>query len=442
MKSDVEEDIDADLDAADEQLFEVSGGASAYPPSVQPGIPKLGRKPKGWTRAPIGEFLEPVFRPAKLVDDERYQLVTAKRSRGGIVPREVLFGRDIRTKTQFYVEPGDFLISRRQISHGACGLVPANLDGAVVSNEYVALKPKSGLDLRFLQHLSHSVYFQQTCFHSSIGVHVEKLVFKIEDWLEWEIDVPPVAEQRRIADILDAWDRAIAQTKALIDAKRRLHFALSQSIFAPAVNVDEHLGAEWEPCAISELAEVVGGGTPSTANAGFWGGDILWCTPTDLAGLPSRYIGSTERMITADGLKASSANLLPAQSVVLCSRASVGECAINTVPMSTNQGFQSLIPHRSDDTLFLYYMIRALKRCLLRISAGSTFQEFSRTELRGLKVAAPPPDKRTAIGAALAKLDDEIDILTACSKRLKEQKRGLMQSHLGGDARGAQEAAE
>ena len=253
MKSDVAENIDADFDEADDGSFKASGGASAYPASVQPGIPKLGRKPKGWTRAPIGEFLEPVFRPAKLIDDERYQLVTAKRSRGGIVPREVLFGRDIRTKTQFFVEAGDFLISKRQISHGACGIVPVSLDGAVVSNEYVALKPKVGLDLRFLSHLSHSIYFQQTCFHSSIGVHVEKLVFKLDDWLEWEVDVPPLTEQKRIAEILNAWDRAIAQTEALTDLKQRRFNCLYSQLF-PASGTS--LPAAWEAAPITSVAGV------------------------------------------------------------------------------------------------------------------------------------------------------------------------------------------
>ncbi len=71
-------------------------------------------------------------------DAETYQLVTAKRSRGGIVARETLRGDQIKTKTQFYVEAGDFLISNRQVSHGACGVVPQSLHGAVVSNEYTA----------------------------------------------------------------------------------------------------------------------------------------------------------------------------------------------------------------------------------------------------------------------------------------------------------------
>jgi type I restriction enzyme S subunit len=109
--------------------------SSAYPPSIQAGIPKLGVTPMGWTRLPLGDLLRRVERPAKLVDAEAYQLVTAKRNRGGIVPRETLRGDQIRTKTQFYVETGDFLISNRQISHGACGIVPADLHGAVVSNE-------------------------------------------------------------------------------------------------------------------------------------------------------------------------------------------------------------------------------------------------------------------------------------------------------------------
>jgi type I restriction enzyme S subunit len=205
---------------------------SAYPPSIQAGIPKLGVTPKGWTRFLLGDLLRKVERPAKLVDAETYQLVTAKRNRGGIVARENLRGDQIRTKTQFYVETGDFLISNRQISHGACGVVPASLHRAVVSNEYTAFHTSDALDPRFLNALSHSVYFQQTCFHSSVGVHVEKLVFRLENWLDWEFDIPPLPEQRRIVAVLDAWDQAIDQTERLIAAQRERKSALVQKLFS------------------------------------------------------------------------------------------------------------------------------------------------------------------------------------------------------------------
>jgi len=196
---------------------------SAYPPSIQAGIPKLGVTPKGWTRIPLGDLLRKVERPAKLIRTEKYQLVTAKRNRGGIVARETLSGAQIRTRTQFYVEAGDFLVSNRQISHGACGIVPGALHGAVVSNEYTAFRTSSRLDLRFLNALSHSPYFQQTCFHSSVGVHVEKLVFRLENWLDWEFDVPPLPEQLRIVAVLDAWDRAVDQADRLIAANKRAY---------------------------------------------------------------------------------------------------------------------------------------------------------------------------------------------------------------------------
>jgi len=228
----------------------------SFPKSVQPGIPRLRAAPDGWAIRPIGEVLRPVERRIALGDGESYQLVTAKRSRGGIVPRERLLGRDILTKTQFEVRAGDFLISRRQIAHGACGLVPRELDGAVVSNEYAALLPGVDLDLGFLRHLPHSIYFQQTCFHSSIGVHVEKLVFNLEAWLKWPFLLPPLPEQRLIAAVLDAWDEAIATMDRLIVAKRQRKDALLARLLFGSSQPSRRIG---EIAAINPPAPAVPG---------------------------------------------------------------------------------------------------------------------------------------------------------------------------------------
>jgi type I restriction enzyme, S subunit len=188
-----------------------------YPPSVDPGFPVLPPKPEGWLRTTFEKIVEPVERPVKLEPAQTYRLVNAKRSRGGIVLRSELTGREILTKTQFETKAGDFLISRRQIIHGACGVVPPELDGAVVSNEYSSLQPRPSLLLSFLQHYSHTPYFQRTCFHSSHGVDVEKMIFKLNEWLAREVDVPPLGEQRKIAAILSSVDDAIEATQAVID---------------------------------------------------------------------------------------------------------------------------------------------------------------------------------------------------------------------------------
>jgi restriction endonuclease S subunit len=197
-----------------------------YPASVQPGVPDLPPPPLGWRRAALGHHLSEVRRPVDLSPDSVYRLVTVKRSRGGVELRESLRGLEIKTPSQFYVRAGDFLISKRQIVHGACGIVPAELDGAIVSNEYAVLNSDGQIDLRFLRYLSESRYFQQTCFHSSIGVHVEKMIFKTERWLKWPFNIPPLPTQLRIVEVLDTARREVELIGAQIERLKQEKAAL------------------------------------------------------------------------------------------------------------------------------------------------------------------------------------------------------------------------
>lgn len=197
-----------------------------FPVSVQSGIPTLPPAPAGWRRVQLRDHLREVRRPVALKDDESYTLVTVKRSRGGVALREVLRGNEVKTPTQFYVRTGDFLISKRQIVHGACGIVLPELDGAVVSNEYAVLNTDGEIDLKFLRYLSETRYFQQTCFHSSIGVHVEKMIFKTDHWLKWPFNIPPLEQQRRIVEIMDTASREVSYMAEQLKAFKREKSAL------------------------------------------------------------------------------------------------------------------------------------------------------------------------------------------------------------------------
>lgn len=202
----------------------------SVPPSVQAGIPQLPATPKGWRHAALGQHLREVARPVVLAPEQDYDLVTVKRSRGGVCLRERLRGDAIKTPTQFRVEAGDFLISKRQIVHGACGIVPPALAGAIVSNEYAVLNSDGGIDLHFLRYLSESIYFQQTCYHSSIGVHVEKMIFKTERWLGFPFNLPPLDRQHEIVRELDAASAIVESTAAHIELLRREKSALMQQL--------------------------------------------------------------------------------------------------------------------------------------------------------------------------------------------------------------------
>ena len=128
----------------------------------------------------------------------------------------------------------------------------------------------------------------------------------------------------------------------------------------------------WKDLPVSDLATVVGGGTPSRSRATYWDGEVRWATPTDVTGLSGRVISETGSTITEAGLANSSATLLPPSSLLMTTRATIGACAINRVAMATNQGFQSLVPNQGTHVEFLYYLIQHHKRGLERLAAGST----------------------------------------------------------------------
>ena len=165
---------------------------------------EVGEVPKLWSVKEIGEALSVVERPVKMTDDQLYRRVTVRRRHGGVELRDELPGADIKVKNQFLLEAGDFLISERQIVHGACGIVPEHLAGALVSNEYLVLQAREGFDVTFFSYLVQLLKYAKLFLICSQGVDIEKFLFKPKDWLKKRIPVPPLAEQQRIAEILAA----------------------------------------------------------------------------------------------------------------------------------------------------------------------------------------------------------------------------------------------
>ena len=135
-----------------------------------------------WEQRKVGETVTEVSRPIELNDYQEYQLVTVKRRNEGIVSRGKMYGKNILVKNYFEIHAGDYLISKRQLVHGANGIVPENLDKAVVSNEYMACVSNEFVTAEFLTLLSKTKSLQKDFFLSSYGVDIEKLVFDVEDW--------------------------------------------------------------------------------------------------------------------------------------------------------------------------------------------------------------------------------------------------------------------
>lgn len=167
--------------------------------------------------------------------------------------------------------------------------------------------------------------------------------------------------------------------------------------------------ASWRYALVEELADVVSGGTPPRGVDRYWGGSIPWATPTEVSGEDIRYLDSTRESITNAGLAAAGLRILPRGSVLVTTRATIGATAKVRTPMTTNQGFQSLVPRAGTDPAWLFHAMAAARPTLRRLAAGSTFKEVSRDSFRAFKLLVPTPEEQRNIAIALDAIDDAIE---------------------------------
>ena len=179
---------------------------------------------------------------------------------------------------------------------------------------------------------------------------------------------------------------------------------------------------EWETKLINDLAVVIGGGTPDTTIKSYWDGEIQWFTPSEIG--KNKYVDSSLRTITEEGLNNSSAKLLPPNTILLSSRATIGECSLSLRECATNQGFQSLVSKKCYVD-FLYYLIQTKKRDLIRKSCGSTFLEISANEVRKIQVSVPTDVEQQKIAGLLSLIDERIATQNKIIEKLQSLIKGL-----------------
>ena len=178
----------------------------------------------------------------------------------------------------------------------------------------------------------------------------------------------------------------------------------------------------WTTKSISDLATVTGGGTPDTTVKSYWNGDIQWFTPSEIG--KNKYVDLSLRTITEEGLNNSCAKLLPPYTILLSSRATVGECSIALQECATNQGFQSLIA-KNCDIDFLYYLIQTKKNELIKKACGSTFLEISANEIRKTHTYVPSINEQKKIGVLLSLIDKRIDTQNKIIEKLGTLIKGI-----------------
>jgi type I restriction enzyme S subunit len=220
-----------------------------------------------------------------------------------------------------------------------------------------------------------------------------------------QIKLPLLEEQNRITNILSCLDAKIEnlrrQNETLEQIAQTLFkhwfidFEFPNAIGKPYKSSGGAMFASelgdipegWKFSTIGDEVETVGGGTPSTTEPSYWeNGDIPWYSPTDLTKAKTLFSIDSEKKITKLGLQKSSARLFPKYSLLLTSRATIGEVTINTKEACTNQGFITIIPNTKFSVYFLYGWLLTKIGVIKQLASGSTFPEISKTNFRSRSV--------------------------------------------------------
>lgn len=315
------------------------------------------------------------------------------------------------------IREGDFAYNPARINVGSIARYQEEYP-CMISSLYVCFKPdKQLVNSDLLLHILKSPrLIDKYKLHGEGGV---RIYLFYPNFAQIKIWLPRLTEQSKIAKLLTLIEERITTQIRIIEELKMFRDTLMFKLLSPRKN--------WEHVCIHDVAMVVGGGTPDTNVKEYWDGNIQWFTPSEIG--KEKYVIASERTISQAGLDNSSAKLLPANTILLSTRATIGECSIAKQECCTNQGFQSLIATTVTPE-FLYYLIQTKKRDLLSKASGSTFSEISANEVRKIHICIPTTAKeQEAIVQPLSAYDEKIETEYKMLHLFKMQKQYLL-SHM------------
>lgn len=372
-----------------------------------------------WPRVQVSELcgliVDCVNKTAPIVEQQtRYKMIRTTNIKNGridladcrSVSRETFDKWTKRAK----VLKGDILLTR-EAPMGEVGRV--NFDDDVFLGQrivqYRVNPEKVTSDYLLYSFLSPDLQYQFGR-HEGGGSTVSHI--RVPDCLKFQIPLPSLNEQKKIAAVLSALD-------AKIDLNNRINAeleTLSKTIYdywfvqfdfpdesgrpyktgggkmVYSTALKREIPEGWEVGSLDGLGEIVGGSTPSTADVANFGKDMIpWITPKDLSDNKGRkFIARGETDVSEKGKRNASLKLHPAGTVLMSSRAPVGYLAIALNPITTNQGFKSFVPSKDYGTAFVFYTVARLMPAIIQQASGSTFVEISGGVLKAIHSVLPP----------------------------------------------------
>lgn len=339
---------------------------------------------------------------------------------------------------------GDIIVTHRG-TLGQIVYVPVNskYDRYVISQSQFRFRCKADLvDVQYLVYYFHTREGQYKILANASQVGVPALARATSTFRLIDIKLPPLDDQRRIASILSSLDRKIELNNKINADLEEMAQAIFKNWFVDfepfkdGKFVDSELGMipeGWKVGRLDEIADVVGGSTPSKAKPEYYTQKgIAWLTPKDLSNHPAVYTSRGEIDITKEGYNSTSTKLMPKGTILFTSRAPIGYISIAQNDICTNQGFKSLVPKKAG-TCFLYCFLKYVTPEIENKSTGSTFKEASGSLMKSLKVIMPEQKVFEDFETIVSPLFARIESLEKESSRLSLLRDTLLPRLMSGE---------
>jgi type I restriction enzyme S subunit len=326
--------------------------------------------------------------------------------------------------------------------------VPAGLKYAYIKNSdpqallvqrVARMKGVNGLDTVYLRYIIASPEFAGYVKNIMGGTNVPHI--SANQIKSFKVQIPPLKTQNKIADILSKYDDLIENNRRrieLLEESARLlyrewfvHLRFPGHEHTPII---DGIPEGWEIKKIEDICKTIGGGTPSTKNPEYWNdGNITWVTPTDVTKNNCLALLDSEKKITELGLKKSSAKLVPPETILMTSRASVGFFALMDREVCTNQGFISIVPYQDDYRMYLLHNLMQRVEEIRSHAGGSTYREINKTRFRNFEILIPSNFLLKQFQDQAYKILQQVRLLNKQNQKLSQARDLLLPRLMNGE---------
>jgi type I restriction enzyme S subunit len=399
---------------------------------------------KAWSKVLLEDILDPsrkitygILKPDNPCDFPKLMIRTKDYTYGWITHNDVMkVSTALDAEYQrSRVKTGDIVLTVVGNNVGISAVVPKQFDGANISRAVARLAFQDSQSSEFHSQLLKSDWFNNFVYSQQTGG--AQPVINLSVLKKLKFPCPPLPEQRKIANILGTWDKAINTTERLIDNSKQQKKALMQQLLIGKKRLLDDSGkpfeGEWEEVTIGSTSKCFSGGTPSRSKEEYYGGDIPWITSGKLN---DRFVTSVKEYISELGLKNSSAKVVKNGSLLIAMYgATAGKVAVNKLNGATvNQAVLALEPNKHCHNLFLFYLFEAEMVKALKLVQGGQ-PNLSAAIIKGIKIKLPSLTEQRKIAVILTNAEKEVELFEQQCAHLKQEKKALMQQLLTGKRR-------